>query len=173
LLRQELELSRPRHATSVIVASRGPPINVNTLKSLDANEILRNPQLRHDLLFDALAFRPVSLPPVATVQDGTLPAADPATDAHASAAVANIYWESIADEIFSGCRCARWRVTGAEGRIDAASLVAKKKESGCVCGGWRLDMTESRWWTMQESRWQSRLPELIKSESLNLTGTLY
>ena len=152
LLRQELEISRPR--TSVIVASRGPPINVNTLKSLDANEILRNPQLRHDLLFDALAFRPVTLDP-----------ADPSIDSRASAAVADMYWESISDEMTLGCRCSRWRVAGVEGRIDAGALVAKRKEAKCVCGGWRMGVSESEWWGGQASRWPSRLPELVKSRS--------
>ncbi|CAH6723766.1 hypothetical protein CLIB1444_20S00276 [[Candida] jaroonii] len=36
-----------------------PPININSLKEIDLNEILKNPQLRHDILFDPqLQFRP-------------------------------------------------------------------------------------------------------------------
>lgn len=36
-----------------------PPINLSSLKEIDLNEILKNPQLRHDILFDPqLQFRP-------------------------------------------------------------------------------------------------------------------
>lgn len=161
-LRRELEANRPRHATSVIVASRQPPINSSTLKSLDANEILKNPQLRHDLLFDALAFRPVST--ITTSHPSSDPARDPALDPRAACAVADMYWESIDEEITKGCRCARWRVDGLEGKIDTASLLDKKREPGCCCGGWRHDLTENAWWDWQEKRWQSRLPEMVKSE---------
>lgn len=36
-----------------------PPINLTSLKEIDLNEILKNPQLRHDILFDPqLQFRP-------------------------------------------------------------------------------------------------------------------
>lgn len=36
-----------------------PPINLQSLKEIDLNEILKNPQLRHDILFDPqLQFRP-------------------------------------------------------------------------------------------------------------------
>lgn len=137
------ELRRP---SQVLVASRQPPINPASLKSLDANEILKNPQLRHDLLFDALAFRPVS------------------TTGLSSCAVADMYWESIANELEDGCRCTRWRVTGSKGKIDESIIATKEKEPGCCCGRWSLDLSEKAWWKMQETKWASRLPELIKSE---------
>ena len=36
-----------------------PPINLQSLKEIDLHEILKNPQLRHDILFDPqLQFRP-------------------------------------------------------------------------------------------------------------------
>jgi hypothetical protein len=37
----------------------------------------------------------------------------------------------------------------------------------CICGAWKKDMTEDEWWGFQKSRmWPSRLPPLIKSESI-------
>ena len=192
-LRAEIDaVRRARKPTSVIIASRGPPINLCTLKSLDADEILKNPQLRHDLLFDALSFRPVALVPApgspatgtsptstspsiplasptttpVTPRGDVIPAGvDPTNDPRAMAAMADMYWESIASEIASGCRCSRWRVDGVEGKIDSAALVAKSKEKGCLCGGWKYDQTEAGWWAWQAAKLPSRLPELIKSES--------
>lgn len=163
-LRRELEAGRTRQPTSVIVASRQPPINTSTLKSLDANEILKNPQLRHDLLFDALAFRPVSTITMTHSAPEVGSARDPALDPRAACAVADMYWDSIHEEITKGCRCARWRVNGLEGKIDMASLLAKKREPGCCCGAWRQDLPEGAWWDWQDRRWQSRLPDMIKSE---------
>jgi hypothetical protein len=201
-LRAEIDAARrARKPTSVIIASRGPPINLCTLKSLDADEILKNPQLRHDLLFDALSFKPVALVPApgsttagsatatttatatpasprsATVGVGgeVIPAGvDPTNDPRAMAAMADMYWESIASEIATGCRCSRWRVDGVEGKIDSAALVAKTKEKGCLCGAWKNDLTEAGWWEWQANKLPSRLPELIKSESnlLNLSFAL-
>lgn len=44
----------PTHSTPSL-----PPINLHSLKEIDLHEILKNPQLRHDILFDPqLQFRP-------------------------------------------------------------------------------------------------------------------
>ncbi|ODV82033.1 Tcp11-domain-containing protein [Suhomyces tanzawaensis NRRL Y-17324] len=47
------------HTTSSSNISPLPPINLQSLKEIDLHEILKNPQLRHDILFDPqLQFRP-------------------------------------------------------------------------------------------------------------------
>ncbi|KAF9241180.1 T-complex protein 11-domain-containing protein [Melanogaster broomeanus] len=73
--------------TSPHIPSLHPLINRQTLKELDLSAILRNPQLRHDLLFDAgLQFRP-------TVR----------------------YWDAVRQELINGCTCVsfdmQWRPT--------------------------------------------------------------
>ncbi|OSD07230.1 Tcp11-domain-containing protein [Trametes coccinea BRFM310] len=63
-----------------------PPINRETLKELDLDAILRNPQLRHDLLFDSgLQFRP--------------------TSSRRKRDAADQYWLAIVRELESGCTC--------------------------------------------------------------------
>ncbi|KAF7346279.1 Vacuolar ATP synthase subunit B [Mycena sanguinolenta] len=63
-----------------------PPINRNTLKELDLDVIIRNPQLRHDLLFDpGLQFRP--------------------TNARRKTERAEKYWAAITTELETGCTC--------------------------------------------------------------------
>ncbi|WPK26097.1 hypothetical protein PUMCH_003442 [Australozyma saopauloensis] len=48
-----------RHIPSFNLAPSLPPINLQSLKEIDLQEILKNPQLRHDILFDPqLQFRP-------------------------------------------------------------------------------------------------------------------
>ncbi|KAJ7459835.1 T-complex protein 11-domain-containing protein [Mycena latifolia] len=63
-----------------------PPINRNTLKELDLDVIIRNPQLRHDLLFDpGLQFRP--------------------TTTRRKTERSEKYWAAITCELESGCTC--------------------------------------------------------------------
>ncbi|KAI0372152.1 hypothetical protein BV20DRAFT_964245 [Pilatotrama ljubarskyi] len=63
-----------------------PPINRETLKELDLDAILRNPQLRHDLLFDSgLQFRP--------------------TSSRRKRDLADNYWLAIVRELETGCTC--------------------------------------------------------------------
>ncbi|KAJ6508838.1 T-complex protein 11-domain-containing protein [Mycena sanguinolenta] len=70
-----------------------PPINRNTLKELDLDVIIRNPQLRHDLLFDpGLQFRP--------------------TTARRKTERAGKYWAAITTELESGCTCVSFDMRG-------------------------------------------------------------
>ncbi|KAJ3550869.1 hypothetical protein NMY22_g178 [Coprinellus aureogranulatus] len=63
-----------------------PLINRQTLKELDLDAILRNPQLRHDLLFDpGLQFRP--------------------TSSRRKRDLAEKYWAAVVQEIENGCTC--------------------------------------------------------------------
>lgn len=49
----------PPHHCHPVAAPSLPPINLQSLKEIDLHEILKNPQLRHDILFDPqLQFRP-------------------------------------------------------------------------------------------------------------------
>ncbi|KAG8214605.1 T-complex protein 11-domain-containing protein [Butyriboletus roseoflavus] len=68
------------------IPSLHPLINRQTLKELDLSAILRNPQLRHDLLFDAgLQFRP--------------------TSGRKKRELSDRYWRAVAQELESGCTC--------------------------------------------------------------------
>ncbi|KAF7365245.1 Vacuolar ATP synthase subunit B [Mycena venus] len=70
-----------------------PPINRNTLKELDLDVIIRNPQLRHDLLFDpGLQFRP--------------------TTTRRKTERAEKYWAAITTELECGCTCVSFDVRG-------------------------------------------------------------
>lgn len=63
-----------------------PLINRQTLKELDLDAILRNPQLRHDLLFDpGLQFRP--------------------TSSKRKRDLSERYWAAVLQEIENGCTC--------------------------------------------------------------------
>ncbi|KAF7314248.1 Vacuolar ATP synthase subunit B [Mycena kentingensis (nom. inval.)] len=92
-----LQLRRPPtipiDASSSHIAAPIPPINRNTLKELDLDAIIRNPQLRHDLLFDpGLQFRP--------------------TCTRRKAERADRYWAAITTELETGCTCVSFDVRG-------------------------------------------------------------
>ncbi|GAA5889022.1 hypothetical protein JCM8208_007746 [Rhodotorula glutinis] len=75
---------------SLSVISLAPPVTKTTLRELDLHEILRNPQLRHDVVFDPnLMFRPN--------YDGER--------GERKRLLAAQYWTAIAREIETGCRC--------------------------------------------------------------------
>ncbi|GAA5851632.1 hypothetical protein JCM9279_002522 [Rhodotorula babjevae] len=75
---------------SLSAISLAPPVTKTTLRELDLHEILRNPQLRHDVVFDPnLMFRPN--------YDG-----ERGERKRLSAAQ---YWTAVAREIDTGCRC--------------------------------------------------------------------
>lgn len=192
-LGQRLLAGRPppwsRYFEQLVVAARQPPINVRSLRGLDAHEILKQPQLRHDLLFDTLAFRPINLPSQTPVQllSPTLPSPGLTTYGSGSATSAtheichimDMYWETIEAEITTGCRCTRWLTPGSLapfGRSRSASadtLAPRQRVLECVCGGWREDLCEEQWWVMQQHcrQWPSRLPELVRSESTSSAVT--
>ncbi|GBE84938.1 predicted protein [Sparassis crispa] len=76
----------PIEPTSPYIPPHQPPINRETLKELDLEAILRNPQLRHDLLFDSgLQFRP--------------------TSSRRKRDLADNYWLAIVRELECGCTC--------------------------------------------------------------------
>ncbi|KZT73798.1 Tcp11-domain-containing protein [Daedalea quercina L-15889] len=76
----------PIETFSPHIPSHQPPINRDTLKELDLEAILRNPQLRHDLLFDSgLQFRP--------------------TSSRRKRDMAENYWIAIVRELETSCTC--------------------------------------------------------------------
>lgn len=80
-------------ASSLAIPSLIPPISRSTLRELDLTEILRNPQLRHDIVFDPhLMFRPNF--------DGER--GDKKRNA------GDRYWLALAAEVERGCRCSTW-----------------------------------------------------------------
>lgn len=75
---------------SIFVPSLHPPITRQTLKELDLHEILKNPQLRHDIVFDSnVQFRPNF--------DGER--------GKKKREIGNKYWFAVQREIESGCTC--------------------------------------------------------------------
>ncbi|WVW78870.1 hypothetical protein I302_100833 [Kwoniella bestiolae CBS 10118] len=166
VLRSNRQIKTVTTEQHCVVACRQPAINVNSLRSLDATEILKNPQLRHDLLFDSLAFRPVNLPyevptkPVYAeiVTGGKTPVVDP----RASSFVADMYWDSISEELATGCRCVRWSMPKNQEKLNHKTVEKLERIPQCLCGRWRRDLTESEWWS-RNAVWPSRLPELIRT----------
>ncbi|KAJ8292784.1 Protein SOK1 [Rhodotorula toruloides] len=78
----------------ITTASLAPPITKDTLQELDLSEIMRNPQLRHDVVFDPnLMFRPN--------YDGERGERKRLTTEQ--------YWVAVAREVSIGCRCAAFR----------------------------------------------------------------
>lgn len=75
---------------SVFLPSLHPPITRQTLKELDLHEILKNPQLRHDIVFDSnVQFRPNF--------DGER--------GRKKREFGNKYWYAIQKEVETGCTC--------------------------------------------------------------------
>ncbi|CAK5284199.1 unnamed protein product [Mycena citricolor] len=85
--------SVPIDPNSTHIPPLQPPINRHTLKELDLDVIIRNPQLRHDLLFDpGLQFRP--------------------TSTRRKTERAEKYWVAVTCELESGCTCVSFDVHG-------------------------------------------------------------
>jgi hypothetical protein len=83
----------PIDPNSPHIPSPQPLINRQTLKELDLDAILRNPQLRHDLLFDAgLQFRP--------------------TSSRRKRDMAENYWLAVIRELETGCTCVSFDLQG-------------------------------------------------------------
>jgi hypothetical protein len=75
---------------TIFIPSLHPPITRQTLKELDLHEILKNPQLRHDIVFDAnVQFRPNF--------DGER--------GRKKKELGNKYWYAIQKEVETGCTC--------------------------------------------------------------------
>ncbi|KAI0269816.1 T-complex protein 11-domain-containing protein [Gloeopeniophorella convolvens] len=83
----------PIDPCSPYIPVRNPPINKDTLKELDLDAILRNPQLRHDFLFDSgLQFR--------------------AAASRRKREQADTYWKAVLTELESGCTCVTFDTHG-------------------------------------------------------------
>lgn len=145
---------RGRAQDHYIAAAREPPVNMRSLRVLDTNEVLRLPQMRHDLLFDNFGFRPIHSPmPYHSTNYGLLSTNMRSQIVHPSPAseAANKYWECIRREIELGCRCTRWDHSQ-PGRI-----------KDCICGNWKAGLNEKQWWKETRATWPSRLPKLIST----------
>lgn len=88
----------PIDPNSIHIPPRQPLINRHTLKELDLEAILRNPQLRHDLLFDpGLQFRP--------------------TCSRRKRDLAEKYWTAVMREVQTGCTCVTFDSQGNPHRL--------------------------------------------------------
>ncbi|KAK0553419.1 Protein SOSEKI 1 [Tilletia horrida] len=88
------QISSTQHAvpSNIIQPGLHPPITRQTLHELDSSEMLRNPQLRHDVVFDShVQFRPNF--------DGER--------GRKVREVADQYWMAVAREVSTGCTCLR------------------------------------------------------------------
>lgn len=155
---------RGRAQDNFAAAAREPPVNMRSLRILDTNEVLRLPQMRHDLLFENFGFRPIHSPPMhsppmhppmasSSTQYGLL-STQRSQIVHPSPAseAANRYWTCIRAEVEYGCRCTRW---------DGPGVTAHVKE--CICGRWKHGLSEQKWWKESRATWPSRLPKLIQT----------
>lgn len=135
-------------------AGREPPVNLRSLRVLDSNEVLRLPQMRHDLLFDNFGFRPISTSmTLASTQYGLLSTQrSQIVRASPSCLITDRYWACIRAEVEYGCRCTRWESSHPDARLKA-----------CICGRWKPGMSEATWWKESRATWPSRLPRLIQS----------
>lgn len=121
----------PHQSPTVFTPSVFPPINSQTLKELDLHEILKNPQLRHDLVFDAdLQFRPNF--------DGER--------GKRKRDVCNKYWRAVQREIQSKCAC-----TSFYGGL----------ELPCVCASNRRRGSGQGIQPIADPRFFARIPNLI------------
>ncbi|KAL0578628.1 Protein SOSEKI 1 [Marasmius crinis-equi] len=100
-----IDVPIPIDSNSVHVPSVQPYISRQTLKELDLETILRNPQLRHDLLFDyGLQFRP--------------------TSSRRKRQIADAYWSAVIREVEHGCTCFP---------VDKRGHPAVTQDATCVC----------------------------------------
>lgn len=135
-------------------AGREPPVSLRSLRVLDSSEVLRLPQMRHDLLFDNYGFRPINTSmTLASTQYG-LHAAQRSQIVRPSppCLITDRYWACIRAEVDYGCRCTRW---------ESSSPSARIKE--CICGRWKDGASEATWWKESRATWPSRLPKLIQT----------
>ncbi|KAF9779614.1 T-complex protein 11-domain-containing protein [Thelephora terrestris] len=122
ITRSDLSKSRRHHKPSALstidwdspyIPSFLPIPNRETLKELELEVVLCNPQLRHDLLFDSgLQFRP--------------------TSSRRKRYQAELYWSAIARELECHCTCITWDENG---RVLA--------EPVCICGDFHSPSTHN------------------------------
>lgn len=156
---------RGRAQDHFAAAAREPPVNMRSLRVLDTSEVLRLPQMRHDLLFDNFGFRPILHSPIPSPVHHShyrdysstnygLQSTLRSQIVHPSPAseAANRYWDCIRAEVEYGCRCTRW---------DGSGMTARVKE--CICGCWKHGLSEQQWWKESRATWPSRLPKLIQT----------
>ncbi|KAJ7600511.1 T-complex protein 11-domain-containing protein [Mycena floridula] len=95
LLREPVPLfsTIPIDPNSLHIPSSHPLVNRHTLKELHLDAIFRNPQLRHDILFDpAITFRP--------------------TQSKQKLFISDRYWSAVSRELESGCTCVSFDTNG-------------------------------------------------------------
>jgi hypothetical protein len=129
----------PQHNAAIITPSHLPPINSQTLKELDLHEILKNPQLRHDLVFDAdLQFRPNF--------DGER--------GRRKRDLNNKYWRAVQREIQTRCSC-----TSFYGNVElpcACASYRRRRGSGPA-----IDTSSLATSSVPDARFFARIPVLI------------
>ena len=149
-----------RKGYRICIAVQRPLINTETLRQTDTSELLQDRQLRHDLLFNNVAFRSTGMTaPTPLAESGAIRQVTSQVTSRTASVRADMYWDSIAAEISSGCRCTRWKAK-------LGTWEKPERVNSCVCGKWMRNLSEEGWWECNQvgSRWRSRLPELVKSE---------
>lgn len=150
----------------VTVACKTPPINLQSMRSLDARHVLQDPQIRHDGLFDSIGFLPASSFQPASVLPGSALAPQLVLEARIRDITSEMYWESIRAELQDGCRCTRWVVPKDASWPHGLAIDRRVKMRDCICGKWMADNSERHWVKAQDGNiYASRLPALFSSKS--------
>lgn len=148
-----------------------PPITIHTISNLEAHELLKGVQVRHDLQFEDVAIRS---PTVSTRKalhrarqqiegsEVSPPNITRANQYHQSI----MYWQTVEIEVTTGCRCVAWQVRN-DHRSGAPGLIVQfRRSTGCVCGGWMPEMNAETWRNrIGTSAYPSRFMEMLTRES--------
>ncbi|EGG12667.1 uncharacterized protein MELLADRAFT_86876 [Melampsora larici-populina 98AG31] len=127
-----------------------PPITRSSMAELEFVEVLKNAQLRHDIVFDdVLRFRPNL--------DGDR--------GQRKRLVADRYWIAIARELEANCRCAAF-VQRFPDRRPISTAPDPRQVLGCVCSGGQFNEASSepniKPGTIPLDRIPSRIPPLVE-----------
>lgn len=156
----------------VTVACKTPPINLQSMRSLDARHVLQDPQIRHDGLFDSIGFLPASSFQPASVLPCSALAPQLVLEARIRDITSEMYWESVRAELRDGCRCTRWVVPKDASWPHGLAIDRRVKMRDCICGKWMTDKSERQWVKAQHDNiYASRLPALFSSELPFALGT--
>lgn len=147
-----------------------PPITIQTLSELEAHELLKGVQVRHDLQFEDVAIRSPTSSTRKALQrvrmhmeraDASPPSVGRANQYHESV----MYWQTVEIEATTGCRCVSWQVRQDIALGQAGVIVQFRRRLGCVCGGWMLDIDSATWRTrVGASAYPSRFIEMLARE---------
>lgn len=103
----------PTMRCSLVTSCWRPPITVHSLRELDLEGVLKNAQLRHDLVFDTgLMFRPNFDGERCVILPNTIGPILMLTRGIRKKLLGERYWTAIQREILNGCKCTTFNAGG-------------------------------------------------------------